>query len=744
MASRVRLARPLKLQKKKMVGNMDTIENESLSLKSEGIYVWPSWQRSLSSRRTNRPASRGIFRGEFILLRSSPPGTLSLKNRKLSVPNRNGHLYAQRNRPCPISLPLQKHEYPTHINQMDVEDDINADDIERFFKQPLDVIPEYDNMDAKPHLYQVQEEDEDSSHELDEDTEDHSMPYPYTTQTLDRHFGLKEAQTSFSVWDRRPYRRAKPLCSSSLIDYSSDESGISTESGISSHSDEDKNGYNPSSSDESGTSKRFSDSSDSAVKDFYFISSDDEDIKLTKRKKSEFLAEIIETKVEVKAKEPPSPKLPSRDDVEVFSMSEGTDDIHSDDEHTKPTPTKPLKPSKRPTKNTYRKRNVSSSDEEGLLLSSSFTGLAPNRNNSSASESSQSSVGAPKPKIEVSPPKDIIATKPIVTESLASVLQRSMMGTGDLKHSLRSNSMKDNTCKTVFNSASLSRDNRKKTSPRPSCKTSPPPPIPTSLPPSLRIEVQQCTLPKPISQNQQLNTEVSRKGSFNSCIDIKPKSEKIQRSQSVAGYDIHEQIRKTHCSKLMDKHQTPKKSSIFSQCGDADVALVTEVHNRIGSESNSDEETYSVQKTASKIRALQDVLMKQSLPFANPFLFKENRMSTTETSPPCTKEESLKISTKSVVESTVFPPVPPPPPPPPTTLPKVKKPEPSYTKCVSYATTTKIQTGKDNCELDDATRTRIASIKCMLERASNIDEPEVSTNSKTINPTSHETTGETT
>ena len=56
--------------------------------------AWPSWHQSLEPRGPQRgPSSRGIFRGEFILLRSSPPGS-----RPGKAKDKNGHLYAQRHR----------------------------------------------------------------------------------------------------------------------------------------------------------------------------------------------------------------------------------------------------------------------------------------------------------------------------------------------------------------------------------------------------------------------------------------------------------------------------------------------------------------------------------------------------------------------------------------------------------------------------------------------------------------------
>ena len=61
-----------------------------------GPTAWPSWHQSLAPRGPPRPSGRGIFRGEFILLRSSPPGGRLAREGGRS--GHNGHLYAQRNR----------------------------------------------------------------------------------------------------------------------------------------------------------------------------------------------------------------------------------------------------------------------------------------------------------------------------------------------------------------------------------------------------------------------------------------------------------------------------------------------------------------------------------------------------------------------------------------------------------------------------------------------------------------------
>ncbi|KAK7113573.1 uncharacterized protein [Littorina saxatilis] len=267
-----------------------------------GPTAWPSWHQSLAPRCPQRASGRGIFRGEFILLRSSPPGGRAGKDGGRSGPN--GHLYAQRNRPCPISLPLGRHEYPgSRLNHpgCEEEEELLGAGLERFLRHRAALEALKGRNARDPSLNDIREEDDDEDFESVSQYSDNNpmvnykcpSPTIYTCpcggqpdrSTIKQPLNYQDLQASLPTLGRRTsLKRGRDIMKSSKItlpplkedqqerprtpteDYSSDESGISEHEHHTDH--EDKNSDGMSSEDESQHSKRPScASSDSALRD---------------------------------------------------------------------------------------------------------------------------------------------------------------------------------------------------------------------------------------------------------------------------------------------------------------------------------------------------------------------------------------------------------------------------------------------------------------------------------------------
>lgn len=472
-------------------------------------------------------------------------------------------------------------------------------------------------------------------------------------------------------------------------DYSADESGISA------HSDaEDKTGYTPSSSDESHNKKCWDGSSDSAMRDSDGSSSMCSDAEVT--------ATVAQLHIPKNGNPPnvvssdemsgddgqPLAKnsLPDSDDTGLFSISENTDGHGSDEASRERLPrfslptaeNRSLKSLDIPPGHSRKWSSTSSSDDEAGVT-------VPNvhryksRGNHAYLQSSQNQ--GPKP--STSEDDHLYSEITIVSDADESDAEDTDM---------------------VPQMSATSADLLKRSPGRGQTKQ--------------EITISSGSLADIMRQSISMGT-FTRKGKL-----------MTQKKTCNPVFDSSS-IKKERQAAAERRLSVTKR---LSQSSDDDIPSPYDSSDDSRSSNDS-----SKPKCGQKIKALQDILIKQSLPFANPAFFMvspKKEESVSQPSSPiekkpvdhiCEPKPKVVNSVPRTVPPGTVPPPPPPPPPPPSTLPKVQRPvakssnSSNIMRRVSEKAYCKGKDSDDYC-LDSETKTRIKSIKSMLQRASSVTE----------------------
>ncbi|XP_041363189.1 uncharacterized protein LOC121378892 [Gigantopelta aegis] len=735
--------KPRHWSKKKMGQYESTHEMaDILALKQDGMVhpqAWPHWHQTLQSRRPSRTSNRGIFRGEFILMRSSPPGTCARRDRMRLGSPQNGYLYAQRNRPCPISLPLQRHEYPTRIHQIEAEEDLDIDDMERFSQRtPLGMIQEYNGFhqgSRDSSLDDIKEEQEDGFDSVSV----YSRTLPIVRRanlSRDDTSEYEEAKTVFSSTKkffakRKKHKDEKEKLStvqedeytddrspSPEIDYSSDESGISGFEG--------QNGFNLSTSAESGHMKRLScGSSDSAMRDSdggSSLCSDMEGAVTTVE------INIVHCEDDVNKKPsddmsgyesslPSSRILPDSDETAVFTFGDTTEDGCSERGSVKkfPLPERPPWKSKGLVHMQMNARKFSSSSEEEddvpipsflhVKKESKQTQLADQHDDEhlyseivplSENESEKETTQATSAQETCKQPLDVShsgsSNLGLNSSSLAAILKHSITN-GTFKRTVRGIPPAHNTCNPVFSSENIVKD-----------------------PSTLERRRNQSSARRDSATDQTVKNNERQK--------MQDKRERQEREQRQYGEKIRDrqereekQVREDRQAK--EERQVDKQEKVErhkpNNPDKAQMQATSDSDEGIGSHDDSAEhvelklvekEDNEPKKRGLKIKELQEILIKKDLPFANPALILGIQAKKQEAKEPrknpvtvalaartrrgsCSDSDTEVILKPSAIVSPkrAAPPIPnttstmttslappaPPLPPPPSTLPKVNR-----------------------------------------------------------------------